>query len=86
MPAHSTIRSGNQMTQLLNKIERRLGLSMLPLPDAISKNTWHTVIEEDLFNLKYIEYNIRYGSLYYRHGILKTLRKVIKNLEKEGKQ
>ena len=44
----------------------------------------HTVIEEDLFNLKYIEYNIRYGSLYYRHGILKTLRKVIKNLEKEG--
>ena len=46
----------------------------------------HTVIEEDLFNLKYIEYNIRYGSLYYRHGILKTLRKVIKNLEKEGKQ
>ena len=46
----------------------------------------HTVIEEDLFNLKYIEYNIRYGSLYYRHGFLKTLRKVIKNLEKEGKQ
>lgn len=46
----------------------------------------HTVIEEDLFNLKYIEYNIRYGSLYYRHGILKTLRKVIKNIEKEGKQ
>ena len=46
----------------------------------------HTVIEEDLFNLKYIEYNIRYGSLYYRHGIHKTLRKVIKNLEKEGKQ
>lgn len=46
----------------------------------------HTVIEEDLFNLKYIEYNIRYGSLYYRHGFLKTLRKVIKNLEKKGKQ
>ena len=46
----------------------------------------HTEIEEDLFNLKYMEYNIGYGSLYYRHGFLKTLRKVIKNLEKEGKQ
>ena len=45
-------------------------------------------IEEDLFNLKYMEYNIGYGSLYYRHGFLKTLRRVIKNLEKnkEGKQ
>ena len=47
MSAHSTIRSGNQMALLLNKIERRLGLSVLPLPDAIAKNTWHTVIEED---------------------------------------
>lgn len=48
----------------------------------------HTEIEEDLFNLKYMEYNIRYGSLYYRHGFLKTLRRVIKNLKKnkEGKQ
>ena len=47
MSAHSTVRSGNQMALLLNKIERRLGLSVLPLPDAIAKNTWHTVIEED---------------------------------------
>lgn len=47
MSAHSTIRSGNQMTLLLNKIERRLGLSVYNLPEAIAKNTWHTVIEED---------------------------------------
>ena len=47
MSAHSIVRSGNQMALLLNKIERRLGLSVLPLPDAIAKNTWHTVIEED---------------------------------------
>ena len=47
MPAHSIVRSGNQMTLLLNKIERRLGLSVLPLPESISKNTWHTVIEEE---------------------------------------
>ena len=47
MSAHSIIRSGNQMTALLNKIERRLGLSVITLPDKIAKPTWHTVIEED---------------------------------------
>ena len=47
MGAHSIIRGGNEMTNLLDKIERRLGLSVLPLPDIISKKTWHTVIEQD---------------------------------------
>ena len=37
----------NQMTLLLNKIERRLGLLVLNLPESISKDTWHTIIEED---------------------------------------
>jgi hypothetical protein len=45
--AHSTIRSGNQMTLLVNKIERRLGLSVLTLPDKIAKNSWHIIIEEE---------------------------------------
>lgn len=40
-------RSPNQMTKLLNKIERRLGMITLNLPDNIAKDKWHTIIEED---------------------------------------
>ena len=40
-------RSANRMTSLVNKIERRLGMAMLPLPDSINKKMWHEVIEED---------------------------------------
>ena len=47
MSSNSIIRGGNGMTSLLNKIERRLGLSLLPLPENINKDTWHTIIEED---------------------------------------
>ena len=47
MDAHSIVRGGNEMTKLLNKIERRLGLSVLTLPEKISKKNWHIVIEED---------------------------------------
>lgn len=47
MAANSIIRPANQMTLLLNKIERRLGLSVLPIPENIGKDTWHTIIEED---------------------------------------
>lgn len=47
MSSNSIIRGGNEMTSLLNKIERRLGLSLLPLPENINKDTWHTIIEED---------------------------------------
>lgn len=45
--SHSIVRPGNQMTQLLDKIERRLGLRTFPLPEKINKSSWHTVIEED---------------------------------------
>lgn len=44
---HSSDLPANRMTTLLNKIERRLGLLTLNLPDSIGKNTWHTIIEED---------------------------------------
>lgn len=37
----------NQMTLLLNKIERRLGLSVLPLPDNLKKDSWAEIIMED---------------------------------------
>ena len=47
MSAHNIVRAGNEMTKLLNKIERRLGLSVYNLPDTLSKDTWHIVIEED---------------------------------------
>lgn len=47
MAANLMNRSPNQMTLLLNKIERRLGMSVINLPESISKDTWHTIIEED---------------------------------------
>lgn len=40
-------RSPNQMTLLLNKIERRLGLAVLNLPEHLSKDHWADVIIED---------------------------------------
>lgn len=40
-------RPANQMTALLNKIERRLGMTVLTLPEKLSKDNWHTIIEED---------------------------------------
>lgn len=45
--SNNTNKSPNRMTALLNKIERRLGLMVLTLPENISKDSWHTVIEED---------------------------------------
>lgn len=37
----------NQMTKLVNKIERRLGTRLLNLPDEMSKDYWPTIIKED---------------------------------------
>ena len=44
---NNTNKSPNQMTKLLNKIERRLGLQVITLPKKINKDTWYTVIEDD---------------------------------------
>lgn len=40
-------RPANQMTLLLNKIERRLGLKVLTLPEGLTKDNWAEVIIED---------------------------------------
>ena len=37
----------NRMTNLLNKIERRLGIKMLNLPPELSKDEWAKTIDED---------------------------------------
>lgn len=37
----------NNMTKLLNKIERRLGTRVLNLPDNLKKDSWATVVEEE---------------------------------------
>lgn len=37
----------NNMTALLNKVERRLGTNQLHLPDYLSKPTWKNIIIED---------------------------------------
>lgn len=39
--------NANQMTLLVNKIERRLGLSVVPLPDGLHKEDWPNIIMED---------------------------------------
>lgn len=40
-------RTNNQMTILLNRIQRQLGLSVLPLPDGLKKDDWANIIVED---------------------------------------
>lgn len=41
------MQNANRMTNLLNKIERRLGTKILNLPDELKKEKWAQVIEED---------------------------------------
>lgn len=38
--------------------------------------------ERDIFNLKQIRYSIRHGSDWYRYGVIASLDRVIKMLEK----
>ena len=40
-------RNANQMTIILNRIERQLGLSVLPLPEGLRKDDWAGIIMED---------------------------------------
>lgn len=40
-------KSPNQMTLLLNKIERRLGTSILNLPEKLCKDNWAEIIQQD---------------------------------------
>ena len=40
-------KNANQMTLLLNKIERRLGLSVIPTPEGLHKEDWANIIMED---------------------------------------
>ena len=37
----------NSMTDLLDKIETRLGMSLVPLPDKLAKKVWPNIIERD---------------------------------------
>lgn len=37
----------NNMTKLLNKAERRLGLSVIKLPDKLKKDKWADIVKED---------------------------------------
>lgn len=47
MATNMTNRPANQMTALLNKIERRLGMSVLNLPEKLAKDNWAEIIAED---------------------------------------
>lgn len=40
--------------------------------------------ERDIFNLKQIRYSIRHGSDWYRYGVIASLDRVIKMLEKDA--
>ncbi len=52
----------NNMTLLLNKIERRLGTKPLNLPEHLQKNKWAEVIEEDSLVTfsRYYPYEFKY--------------------------
>lgn len=39
--------------------------------------------EKDIYNLKYMRYSIKFGSSYYRWGMIATLDRAIKKLEDE---
>lgn len=39
--------------------------------------------EKDIYNLKYMRYSIKFGSHYYRWGMIATLDRAIKKLESE---
>lgn len=39
--------------------------------------------EKDIWNLKYLRYSIRYGSFNYRSGMIASLDRAIKKLERE---
>jgi len=51
--------------------------------DALLRETPKTREEKDLWNLKWMLYGIEMNSGYYRQGIIGTLRRAIKRLEKE---
>lgn len=57
-------KSPNQMTLLLNKIERRLGVKALNLPESLSKDNWADIIVED---------TIPTFSRYFPHKITTTI-------------
>lgn len=52
----------NNMSKLLNKIERRLGTKLLNLPKDIGKESWVEVIEEDTLSTfsRFFPHKIRY--------------------------
>lgn len=49
--------------------------------DLILEEEPKTQRERDIFNLKQIRYSIKYGSLWYRYGVVASLDRVIKILE-----
>lgn len=53
-------KNNNQMTVLLNRIERQLGLSVLPLPEGLKKDDWAKIIMEDTIPVfsQYFPYEI----------------------------
>lgn len=56
-----TPRITNQMSTLLNRIERRLGLSVIPLPEGLKKDNWGDIIAEDTIPVysQYFPYQIQ---------------------------
>lgn len=63
-------------------------LKQLKRQETLLKAEWDnppkTQREKDIFNLKYMMYNIGYGSLCYRMGCYGSLKRAVKLLEKEN--
>lgn len=50
------------------------------------KSEPETQLEKDIFNLKYMRYSIRYGSWEFRRGMIKTLDRAIKMMERANQK
>jgi len=57
---------------------------VLKLLDSMNKGEIKTQKEKDIWNLKYTLFSINKGSFAYNFGVVKTLRRIIKKLEREG--
>lgn len=60
-----------------NKRQRKKMNELLENSNPITK------LEMDIYNLKYMRYSIKFGSPYYRYGMIRSLDRAIRCLKKE---
>lgn len=66
----------------MKQLEKQCELSKQAYQDACN-GVSKTQTEKDIFNLNYIRYGIKWGSLLFRDGAIRSLDRAIKLLEQE---